>query len=175
MSGGPWTGSAFEACASSRTPDRCIIISLIGCIGVLPGLFASVIIPDAVHAELLHPGAPSSVREWASDPPAWLLVRAAPGGAVDPSDKLDAGERAAIALALSPRADLVLMDDRAGVVAAAMQGLATVGTIGLLDRAARRGLVEIGPAVARLRATNFRCRPELLDALLGQHARGGGS
>ena len=73
------------------------------------------------------------------------------------------------------RADLVLMDDRAGVAAATAQGLATVGTIGLLDRAARRGLVEIGPAVAGLKATNFRCRPEMLDALLDKHAGGGRS
>ena len=70
-------------------------LSSIGCIDVLPGLFAAVTIPDAVRAELLHPGAPRSVREWASDPPAWLLVRVAPGGG-DPSDKLDAGERAAL-------------------------------------------------------------------------------
>lgn len=149
-------------------------LSLIGCIDVLPGLFASVTIPDAVHAELLHPGAPKSVREWASNPPAWLLVRAAPAGG-DPSDKLDVGERAAIALALSPRADLVLMDDRAGVVAAALEGLATVGTIGLLDRAARRGMITVVQAVARLRATNFRCRPDLLDALLDSHAAKGES
>ena len=39
----------------------------------------------------------------------------------------------------------------------------------MLDRAALRGLIDLPAAVAALRDTNFRCRPELLDALLAQH------
>ena len=79
------------------------------------------------------------------------------------------GERAAIALAVSRRADLVLMDDRLGVATASAAGLRVIGTIGVLDRLAMRGLVDLPSAVARLRATNFRYRPELLDALLAQY------
>jgi hypothetical protein len=40
----------------------------------------------------------------------------------------------------------------------------------VLDRAALRGLIDLPAVVARLRETNFRYRPELLDALLAQHA-----
>jgi predicted nucleic acid-binding protein len=51
-------------------------------------------------------------------------------------------------------------------VAARDHGLETVGTIGLLDLAAQRGLIDLQPAFAALRATNFRHPPALLDALL---------
>jgi hypothetical protein len=40
----------------------------------------------------------------------------------------------------------------------------------VLDREALRGLIDLPAVVARLRETNFRYRPELLDALLAQHA-----
>lgn len=148
---------------------------LVGCIDVLPQLFTAVTIPTAVHAELLHPGAPPLVWDWAADPPPWLVVSAAPTREHGLSGRLDAGERAAIDLALSLQADLVLMDDRAGAAAASASGLDVIGTIGVLDRAALRGLVEIGPVVARLKATNFRYRPQLLDALLDRHGIGGRS
>ena len=77
--------------------------------------------------------------------------------------------RAAIALAKSIRADLILMDDRAGVAAAYRHGLTVTGTLGVLDLAARRGLVDLATIFAKLRATNFRYPPEIMDALLAQH------
>ncbi len=46
---------------------------------------------------------------------------------------LDEGERAAIALATSVGADLILMDDRAGVAVAYRHGLTVTGTLGVLD------------------------------------------
>jgi predicted nucleic acid-binding protein len=61
------------------------------------------------------------------------------------------------------------MDDRLGVAAALAAGLQVIGTVGVLDRAARRGLIDLPASVARLRDTNFRCRPEILDALLADH------
>ena len=48
---------------------------------------------------------------------------------------------------------------------------AVTGTLGVLDRAARRGLIDLAAALTRLKATNFRCRPEIMDALLAQHTR----
>ena len=47
---------------------------LIGHVDVLPALFERVVTPPAVIAEMLHPGAPTPVREWASTPPQWLEV-----------------------------------------------------------------------------------------------------
>jgi predicted nucleic acid-binding protein len=74
-----------------------------------------------------------------------------------------------LALARALSADLVLMDDRAGVAVAHQFGFAVTGTLGVLDLAARRGLIDLADAFTRLKATNFRYRPEILDALLAQH------
>ncbi|MFZ2107282.1 MAG: DUF3368 domain-containing protein [Roseiarcus sp.] len=82
---------------------------------------------------------------------------------------LDAGERDAIALALATKADLLLMDDHDGVTAARRRGFAVTGTLGLLDLAARKGLVDLAAAFTRLKATSFYYRQGLLDALLAQH------
>jgi predicted nucleic acid-binding protein len=70
---------------------------------------------------------------------------------------LDEGERAALALARAIRADLVLMDDRARVAAARAFSFVVIGTLGVLNVAARRGLIDIGDAVAKLRATKSDC------------------
>jgi predicted nucleic acid-binding protein len=82
--------------------------------------------------QLAHDEAPELVRAWIENPPGWLEVRVAPV-IDDPSlQPLDDGERAAIALAVALKADLVLMDDRAGVAVARAKGFAVTGTLGLL-------------------------------------------
>ena len=86
---------------------------------------------------------------------------------------LDAGERAALALAVALKADLVLMDDRACVAVARQHGFAVTGTVGVLDLAARRGMIDLADAFTRLKATSFRYRPEILDAVLAQRKRSG--
>jgi predicted nucleic acid-binding protein len=139
---------------------------LIDQIDLLPRLFAAVTVPMIVRDELLHPNTPQAVRDWATDPPPWLTVATVPAHHEPVPQRLDAGESAAIALALALHADLMLMDDRVAVVVARAQGLAVVGTIGILDLAGRRNLIDIVSAVARLKTTNFRYRPDVLDALL---------
>lgn len=138
-------------------------------IELLPRLFGRVVLPNVVRDELQHSRTPEPVRRWIAAAPEWIEVVASPSFADTHGPPIGAGERAAIAVALAHRADLVLMDDRQGVAAAIAAGLRVIGTIGLLDQAARRGLIDLTAAFARLRATNFRCRPELLDAVLAQH------
>lgn len=146
---------------------------LIGAIEILPHLFDGVVIPTTVRHELDRPRTPAPVRAWIAAPPAWLAVQPAPSE-VDPAlAALDQGERAVIALATQLAAELVLMDDRAGVAAARARGFAVTGTLGLLDRAARRGLVDLATAFKALQATNFHTRQELLDRLLAEHRRRG--
>jgi predicted nucleic acid-binding protein len=84
--------------------------------------------------------------------------------------KLDEGEHAAIALALAVKAELVLMEDREGVGIARGRGLAVTGTLGVLDLAARRGLIDLAAAFERLKTTTFYYRQGLLEALLARHA-----
>jgi hypothetical protein len=98
--------------------------------------------------------APAVVRGWAERPPAWLEVLPLPASAdADPALQalLDDGERAALLLARAIGADLLLMDDRAGVAVAHQQGFAVTGTLGVLDLAAQRGFIELDAAFAGLR------------------------
>jgi predicted nucleic acid-binding protein len=148
---------------------------LTGDIALLHKMFGRLLAPQTVRDELADPEAPAAVREWIAQAPAWLDVRPDPGAGAQEENrgpKLDRGERAVIALALAVKADLVLMDDQAGVTVARRRGLAATGTLGVLDIAARQGLVDLAEAFERLKATSFYYRQGLLDALLAQHRKG---
>jgi predicted nucleic acid-binding protein len=147
---------------------------LIGHIELLPKLFQRVLAPQAVRDELANRETPAAVRAWIAQAPGWLEVRPNPDrDSDDMTAPLDEGEQAAIALAIAVKADLVLMDDQAGVEVARRKGLAVTGTIGVLDLAARRGMINLAEAFARLKATSFYYRQGLLDALLAQHRNRG--
>jgi predicted nucleic acid-binding protein len=141
---------------------------LIGEIEILPGLVGQVLVPFEVRDELDRPRTPAPVREWIASPPSWVRMVPTPPDAMDQSAlaKLGIGERAAIVLADANGVNAVLMDDRAGVAVARARGLEAVGTLGLLQLGARRGLLDLPDALARLTATNFHIRRELLDRLL---------
>lgn len=155
---------------SDTSPLRYLI--LIGQADLLPALYSEVLIPEAVSDELNQPATPEPVRRWIAHRPAWLQVvpLTARPAAVSLPD-LDSGEHDAILLALHLKADLVLMDEREGVEEARRLGLTVTGTLGILDRAAERDLIELSLAIARLRQTNFRVDPGLLDRLLAADAR----
>lgn len=142
---------------------------LIGHAPILPALFEAIFVPETVQAELSHPETPAPVRAWIASPLPWLVIRPDVAGWDVGLEGLDDGERAAIMLALALAAELILMDDRAGVMAARNKGFAVTGTLGLLDLAARRGLIDLSDTFARLRKTSFRCRPDLIDAILAKH------
>lgn len=136
----------------------------------MPGLYGRVLIPDSVVTELNHPRTPDAVKQWIASHPAWLEVVPVPPSAPDVMPHLDRGERDTILLALKIKADLVLMDEREGVEEATRLGLTVTGTLGVQDRAAEKGLVDLPHALTRLRATNFRVSPLLLEELMAHHA-----
>lgn len=139
---------------------------LIGHVEILPALFERVILPSAVKDELADRDTPSLVRKWIADPPVWVDVRQTSSRTNASMAELGAGETAAITLAAELHADLLLMDDRRGVIAALERGLTVTGTMGLLARAAKHGLLDLADAFARLKRTNFRYRQEIMDTLL---------
>lgn len=139
---------------------------LIDQITLLPRLYGTVVLPDAVRNELTAPRTPVEVRAWLAASPPWLATGSAPLTEQLLPPKLDQGERATIAVAIELGASLILMDDRAGVDEARRRGLHVTGTLGVLLLAVRRGLVDLDAAVLRLKATNFRYSPALLDAML---------
>lgn len=142
---------------------------LIGAVDRLPQLFGVVVIPERVAAELRHAGAPEAVRGWMEAPPGWLEIRAPLQPRVHA--RLDEGESHAISLARELRADHLLMDEWAGRMVAAREGLHVVGTLGVLDQAAERGLLSLKEMVERLCRTNFRVDRELIEQLLERDSR----
>jgi predicted nucleic acid-binding protein len=62
-----------------------------------------------------------------------------------------------------------------GANVALKKGFEVMGTLGILDRAAERGLIDLAPALSRLKATTFRYWQEMLDDLLAKHERRGNS
>ena len=144
---------------------------LIGHIDILPRLFERVVLPSLVLAELSHELAPACVKRWAAAAPAWLEVAESP--TVTLSAGIHKGEAAAIALATLLHADLLLMDDRRGVIAAERQGLNVTGTLGVLEFAAGHGLLDFAQAVSALKLTTFRMPLALLGELLNKHEGSG--
>jgi predicted nucleic acid-binding protein len=124
-------------------------LARIGYADLLGRLYGDILVPTAVADELARNGVdPSAIQG--------LAIR-------DPVDRatvsllqseLDAGESAAIALALEIQADLILADERRGRRKAIQLGLEVVGLLGVLSEAKRRGLVAA-------------CKP-ILDALTGE-------
>jgi predicted nucleic acid-binding protein len=139
-----------------------------GYVSILPDLFGRVIIPPEVALELSHSHAPESVRAFIAKPPDWLEVR--PATDVEQIPKLDAGEAAAINLARELHADLLLIDEIDGREIALQWNLSITGTLGVLERAAERGLVDLREAIDALRLGKFWLADELVKHALDRDA-----
>jgi predicted nucleic acid-binding protein len=151
--------------AVADTSPICYLI-LIGEIDLLPKLFSQVLAPRAVLVELLHEDAPRAVRSWASDLPSWVRAKETPLLATSGLERLQPGEQAAILIAESVKADIILLDEKAARRVATARGLKVTGILGVLGEGSARGLVELAPAIDRLRMTSFRASPALLKATL---------
>jgi predicted nucleic acid-binding protein len=155
--------------AVADTSPVCYLV-LIGEIDLLPKLFGRVVMPRVVLAELLDEDAPVAVRNWASNLPSWVRTEETPLLPTSGLERLQAGERAAILLAESLKAGVVLLDEKAARRIAATRGLRVTGILGVLVDSAVRGLIELAPAIDRLRMTSFRASPALLKAALDHFA-----
>lgn len=153
---------------ADATPLHYLI--LIEAIAILPALYERILIPRIVAEELQRPRTPLPVRQWMASPPAWLDIRVPPRAPERALLRLGAGERDAIVLAQTLRADLLVMDDWDGREAALQHRLTVLGTLGVLDEAAARRLVVLPDALARLQATNFRMPPAVVEMLLARDA-----
>ncbi len=141
---------------------------LVDAVDVLCRLFEKIYVPIEVRDELTCPAAPADVRTWMQRVPNWIDILPTPGvQSDDPAlTALDSGERAAIVLAESLQADLLLIDDRSAASAAQQRGLIVTGTLGVLDLASRAGLLDLRSTFTRLQKTNFRYPPSLMEKLL---------
>lgn len=133
---------------------------------VLPALYGRVLIPPAVSNELNRQRTPPSVRAWIAHKPAWLEIRPPRRPLAELPARLGTGEWEAIALAEELVADAVLLDDWAARLEAQRRHLTVLGTLRVLADAVEMGLADLRFALDRLQQTNFRARPELIQALL---------
>jgi predicted nucleic acid-binding protein len=138
---------------------------------LLPALYTHVVIPPAVQRELQDVETPTVVRAWVAHPPSWFEVRTLQ----HPEETralayLGAGEREAMVLAHELQADLLLIDEDSGRREAHSRALTVTGTLGVLERAAVRGLIDLPSALARLQTTTFRVKHELIQNLLTRDA-----
>ena len=122
---------------------------------VLPELLGKVIIPSAVFQELQSDKTPAVVKEFIANLPRWLEVRQVKVLFDTDLDELGIGEREAIILAEELRADILLMDERSGREAALKRNLPVVGTLGILERAAEKDLIDFAGTLQKLKANGF--------------------
>jgi predicted nucleic acid-binding protein len=151
------------AVVSDTTPLNNLI--QIDFVEMLHALFGDVVLPRGVVAELSHGSSPEKVRRWSQGRPPWLTVE----DVVVPGDealaRLEAGEKEAIVLA-EQRGLPLLIDERAGRAVARSRGVVVTGTLGALDEAAERGLLDFAEAIGRLQQTTFHVSSKVLKPLL---------
>lgn len=145
-----------------------LYLARLGRLDILQTLYLEVLVPDTVWRELTErrpdaPGVPDLLAvTWIRIEPDALTTATTPD-----LEDIDAGEAAAILLALARDADLVLIDDAAGRRAARQHKLGVRGTLGVFVEARQRGIVpSIAPLVEALLALGFRAHADLVTRVL---------
>jgi predicted nucleic acid-binding protein len=138
---------------------------------LLPALYTRVVIPPAVYRELLRSETPEVVRQWLAHPPAWLTIQSPQHGlGAEAFPKLGAGEREAIPLAEELPDAILVIDDHEGREEAVRRTINRIGTIGVLEEVAIRGLIDLPTVLAQLQATTFHGSPRLFAEALARDA-----
>lgn len=138
--------------------STCLIgLSRIGELEILRDLFGAIIIPPAVHHEVVvQGGGRPGASEVASA--GWIQTCVvADRLAVDTLRlNLGAGESEAIVLAIEQSADFVILDDWRARQTALSLSLPVIGTVAVLAKAEEKGLIsDLGSTVERLRQSGF--------------------
>src|SRR5580658_4830736 len=154
---------------SNTTPLRYLIA--IDQDHLLGKLFEKVFVPDAVHKELTDARTPEVVRRRVMSLPSWFEVRTLPETQTSTFPvELHRGEREAILLAEALRADVLLIDEQIGRTIALSRSPRLSGTLGVLERADTKELVNDFPQILRrLKASGFFITEALEYQLLERH------
>jgi predicted nucleic acid-binding protein len=141
-----------------------IYLSHAGILQILPTLFDTIVVPRAVWNEAVErrPAAPGLdlLRQVT-----WIRVVDDPSPAEELG--LDPGETAAILVAESLHADLLLIDERLGRKVARERGLTVRGTLGVLVQAREAKLLPaLKPVLDALIGDGFRIAPALVREAL---------
>ena len=139
------------------TDSACLIgLERIGRLDILSQSFNTVFIPSAVEKELGR-----SVD--------WLIVRPVQNKDTVTTLKtqIDEGEAEVIALAMELKDVYVVLDDKKARRIAQEIGLEVIGTIGVILRAKKKGIIaEIKPVLNKLEEVDFRISNTLYEQAL---------
>lgn len=144
-----------------------IALSLVGQLDLLRLLYQEVLIPPEVRDEVMRGGA-HGIGVTELEHADWLrVVELRDPGRADMLSDLDRGEAEVIALALEVRAEAVIIDERLARRHAKRMGLPLSGTLGVLLRAKRKGLIgEIRPFVEQIRRGGVRLSDAVVEEAL---------
>jgi predicted nucleic acid-binding protein len=150
--------------------DSSILIGLggIGRLALLHDLFGEVIIPQAVASEVVDYGHDAETSRLVTEAPWIKTVEVENQLAVRVLlHPLDLGEAEVIVLTQELNADLAGVDERLAREKLESLGVKVVGTLGILLRAKRVGLLdEIRPEIDKLRRTKFAMSQSLVETVL---------
>lgn len=156
-------------------PDRLVIsntspllyLHQVGHLDLLSRLYVEVHIPPAVREEL-RVGAERGIAVPDLNALEWLRVRPLRDMALLPVViDLGSGEAEAIALAVAHPGSLLILDDSLGRRIARLNRLTYTGTLGLLVKAKREGLLSsVSSVIEALRRTTMYLTPTLIERVL---------
>ncbi|HEY1171803.1 MAG TPA: DUF3368 domain-containing protein [Verrucomicrobiae bacterium] len=139
---------------------------------LLRQLYSQLLIPDQVFHEVADANAAlkGAAELRAAVSAGWIIIKHPSTGPLTPllTSELDAGEAAAILLALETGATTILIDDAAGRRAAVRLGLKPAGTLGILLAAKNAGKISaLKPLLDSLRTEHsFHISEALAQAAL---------
>jgi len=132
-----------------------IVLAKVGHVGVLDELARSWVVPEAVVQEIAAGPVDDPGRKLIEQLPGEQRCSATVPAAIIAWD-LDPGESEVLAWVHEHREYLAIVDDRAARQCAAVFGIKVIGTIGVLVRAKKAGLIaELKPVLAALRAAGL--------------------
>jgi uncharacterized protein len=118
-------------------------LAAVGQLNLLQQLYGSIIIPQAVYDEMASLGytVPGTIEVQTLS---WIQTQQVINRTLvtQLQTEIDPGESEAIVLAIELSANRLLIDDRKGRIAASRLGINTVGLLGILQVAKRRGLIS---------------------------------
>ena len=134
-----------------------IILEGVGMLEILRKLYGEITIPEAVR------------EEFGAELPSWIRVERAESEKAFKMLLIDLGkgEAEAIALAIERKRSTLVLDDKKARGMAAELGLKFTGTLGILIKAKREGLVvELRPLLEEIARKNFRISKALEEKAL---------
>ncbi|MGB3311598.1 MAG: DUF3368 domain-containing protein [Nodosilinea sp.] len=159
--------SAMTNAAIVADSSPLIALAIIQQLDLLPQIYPQVLIPPAVWEEVTIKGIGLPGAQAVSQV-TWLTLQAPEPGILEPLLILvDRGEAEAIALAQAIPNSTVLLDDAQARRVAERLTLRRIGTLGILRRAKKAGLIAaLQPYIQTLQANGIYIRRSLIKAIL---------